>query len=57
MLDHAAQSDAFALVREAALLALVKVDGAAGKRLAADRATRDPEPRVRETALRLAHGS
>jgi hypothetical protein len=57
MLAHAAESDAFALVREAALVALAKVDVAAGRRLAADRATRDAEPRVRETALRLAHAS
>ncbi len=57
MLAHAVESDAFALVREAALLALAKVDVAAGRRLAADRSTRDAEPRVRETALRLAHAS
>jgi hypothetical protein len=57
MLAHAAQEDAFALVREAALIALVKVDGAAGKRIAADRATHDAEPRVRDTARGLARGS
>ncbi len=57
MLAHAAQNDSFALVREAALLALAKVDDAAGKRIAAERATHDAEPRVRETAGKLARGS
>jgi HEAT repeat protein len=52
-LERAATHDDTALVREAALRALAKVDPGAARRVAAKVATSDPEPRVRETAKTL----
>jgi tetratricopeptide (TPR) repeat protein/HEAT repeat protein len=53
-LRESAQHDAYALVREAALLALASFDLDAARPLAKDRATNDPEPRVREAAKGIA---
>lgn len=52
-LRDAALTDPYALVREAALLALASYDKAAANQLAAQVAAKDVEPRVRETAKRL----
>lgn len=52
-LEEAATKDPFALVREAALVALSKYDKSAAARLATQMAAHDPEPRVRETASSL----
>jgi hypothetical protein len=49
-LDRAAQRDPFALVREAALVALRRVAPEAAKPVLRRAAAQDPEPRVRETA-------
>jgi HEAT repeat protein len=49
-LTDAATRDAYALVRQSALEALVSFDAAAGRTLAARMAASDPEPRVREAA-------
>jgi tetratricopeptide (TPR) repeat protein/HEAT repeat protein len=54
-LAAAARGDAFALVREAALRALVVVDHAAAEPVLRDRAAKDPEPRVRAAASALAN--
>jgi HEAT repeat protein len=53
-LRESAQHDAYALVREAALLALASFDADAARPLARERATSDPEPRVREAAKGIA---
>lgn len=52
-LSAAARSDSFALVREAAARALGAVDGPEARRVLDELATRDDEPRVRETAAEL----
>jgi len=52
-LEGAATRDDTALVREAALRALAKVDPEAAQRVATKMAGSDPEPRVRETAKTL----
>jgi len=54
-LEDAASKDPYALVREAALRALVTFDAEGAKRLAARMAASDAEPRVREVALALSH--
>jgi hypothetical protein len=54
LLETAAQHDAYALVREAALTALASFDKGRAAALAARMATADAEPRVRETATKLA---
>ena len=53
-LRDAALGDPYALVREAALIALASYDKAAAAQVAAQVATKDVEPRVRETARKLA---
>jgi tetratricopeptide (TPR) repeat protein len=53
-LREAATHDAYALVREAALVALASYDKASAAQLAAEVAQKDVEPRVRETARRIA---
>jgi tetratricopeptide (TPR) repeat protein len=53
-LTSAAQTDGYALVREAALVALASYDKAAASQVAATIAQKDAEPRVRETAKRIA---
>jgi hypothetical protein len=53
-LRGAATGDAYALVREAALRALASFDASAARPLAHTMATTDPEPRVRDAALRIA---
>jgi hypothetical protein len=55
-LKEAATKEAYALVREAALVALATYDKAEAAQLAATMATTDPEPRVRETATKLRAG-
>lgn len=55
-LREAATKEPFALVREAALVALASYDKAAAADLASKMATSDPEPRVRETATRIKSG-
>lgn len=52
-LTEAATKESYALVREAALLALASYDKASASSLAARMAESDPEPRVRETAARV----
>ncbi len=52
-LRAAATGDSYALVREAALVALASFDGDAARVLAKKIATTDPEPRVVETARRI----
>jgi HEAT repeat protein len=49
-------TEKYALVREAALVALASYDKAAATRLATTMSTADPEPRVRETAARIKAG-
>ena len=53
-LRDAATGDPYALVREAALLALATYDKATASQVAQQVAAKDVEPRVRETAKRLA---
>jgi len=53
-LATAATTDAYALVRQAALQALATVDASKARTIAQTMATADPEPRVRETAMTLA---
>jgi HEAT repeat protein len=55
-LEEAATKEPFALVREAALLALASYDKPAAAQLAAVLAQTDPEPRVRDTAGRVRAG-
>jgi HEAT repeat protein len=52
-LRKAAVSDAFALVREAALVSLVTIDRAGAQKLLQQVAASDAEPRVRERAREL----
>ncbi|HSO31542.1 MAG TPA: tetratricopeptide repeat protein [Labilithrix sp.] len=52
-LREAATKETYALVREAALVALSTYDKAEAAQLAATIATTDPEPRVRETAAKI----
>ena len=52
-LKEAAQKEAYALVREAALVALATYDKAEAVQLATLMSTSDPEPRVRETAAKI----
>ncbi len=52
-LRELATKDSYALVREAALVALASYDKADGAALARQMSKGDPEPRVRETALRI----
>ncbi|MBX3182947.1 MAG: HEAT repeat domain-containing protein [Polyangiaceae bacterium] len=51
-LTRGAKTDSVALVREGCLTALLRIDPSAGKRLAAELAKSDPEPRVRAAAER-----
>ncbi len=55
-LEEAARKESFALVREAALVALASFDKASAGTLAAQMEKSDPEPRVRETAARIRAG-
>ncbi len=55
-LEDAAKKESFALVREAALVALATFDRAGASVLAAQVEKTDPEPRVRETATRIRAG-
>lgn len=55
-LTEAATKESYALVREAALLALATYDKGAATSLASKMAESDPEPRVRETAVRVRSG-
>jgi tetratricopeptide (TPR) repeat protein/HEAT repeat protein len=55
-LKEAATKESYALVREAALVALAGYDRAEAAQLAAQMATTDPEPRVRETATKIRSG-
>jgi tetratricopeptide (TPR) repeat protein/HEAT repeat protein len=52
-LRAAATTDAYALVREAALVALASFDADAGRALARKLVSTDPEPRVVETARKI----
>jgi hypothetical protein len=56
-LSEAAMTDAFALVRQAALEALASFDAGTAQSLAKRIATTDPEPRVRQAATAIAHGA
>ena len=53
-LHDAARTEPYALVREAALVALVELDAGSARTLAQEIATKDAEPRVRETAAKIA---
>lgn len=55
-LKEAATKEAYALVREAALVALASYDKNEASQLAAGMAQSDPEPRVRETAAKIRAG-
>jgi tetratricopeptide (TPR) repeat protein/HEAT repeat protein len=55
-LKEAATSESYALVREAALLALATYDKAEAAQLAGQMAKSDAEPRVRETASKIRQG-
>jgi cellulose synthase operon protein C len=55
-LREAASKEPFALVREAALVALASYDKASAAELARQIETTDPEPRVRETAAKIRAG-
>jgi cellulose synthase operon protein C len=55
-LKEAATKEAYALVREAALVALSTYDKAEASQLAGTMAQSDPEPRVRETATKIRSG-
>jgi HEAT repeats len=52
-LERLAQSDSFALVREAAMTALARHPNPRGRSAIAHVAEHDPEPRVRAAALAL----
>lgn len=52
-LKEAATKESYALVREAALVALATYDKAEAAQLAGIMLTSDPEPRVRETAAKI----
>ncbi len=52
-LKEAARKDAYAIVREAALVALTAFNKAEATKLATLMSTADPEPRVRETAAKV----
>ena len=52
----AARTEPYALVREAALVALVELDAGSARALAQEIATKDAGPRVRETAAKIAKG-
>ena len=56
MLRAVATKDSYALVREAALLSLATFDKVAATDVGNALAKTDPEPRVRETAARIASG-
>ncbi|MGH7281966.1 MAG: tetratricopeptide repeat protein, partial [Polyangiaceae bacterium] len=56
ILKTSALHDTYALVREAAVKALASFDVPRAKLLAAQMASTDPEPRVRETAQAIARG-
>jgi HEAT repeat protein len=56
-LHSAATRDEFALVREVALTALAGFDASGARQLAAQLASTDPEPRVREAARRILDGA
>jgi tetratricopeptide (TPR) repeat protein len=55
-LKEGAAREPFALVREAALVALASYDRASAVELASKMSTSDPEPRVRDTAARIRSG-
>lgn len=55
-LRQAALRDGYALVREAALRALARFDAGSARAVAGEMAQKDPEPRVRESALAIARG-
>jgi HEAT repeat protein len=55
-LKEAATKEAYALVREAALVALATYDKNEASQLASTMAQSDPEPRVRETATKIRSG-
>jgi tetratricopeptide (TPR) repeat protein/HEAT repeat protein len=55
-LREAATKETYALVREAALVALASYDAASARELAAQMEKSDPEPRVRETAQKIRSG-
>lgn len=55
-LRETAKTEPYALVREAALVALAELDPTSAKGLAQELSTTDAEPRVRETAGKLARG-
>jgi HEAT repeat protein len=55
-LKEAATKESYALVREAALVALSTYDKNEASQLAASMAQSDPEPRVRETATKIRSG-
>lgn len=52
-LRETAEKEPYAIVREAALLALASFDRASARTLATAMASSDPEPRVRETARKI----
>ena len=55
-LKEAATKESYALVREAALVALATYDKNEASQLALTMAQSDPEPRVRETATKIRSG-
>jgi HEAT repeat protein len=55
-LGEAARKESFALVREAALVALASFDKPSAATTAAQMEKSDPEPRVRETAAKIRAG-
>ena len=55
-LKEAATKESYALVREAALVALASYDKNEAAQLASTMAQSDPEPRVRETATKIRSG-
>ena len=55
-LREAATTDAYALVREASLVAMASYDAKGARELASQMAKKDAEPRVRETARALVEG-
>ncbi len=56
-LAQAARGDEYALVREAALRAIAPLDAGVARKLLAEVAAKDPEPRVREAAAELQKGA
>ena len=56
-LEQAARTDPYALVREAALRALVRVDEPAAANVATSLEATDPEPRVQALARSILHGA